>query len=125
MKRKATPREFWTAAAMNLRSFISPNPRLTRREYELAQTMGRKRYAVRGGLRMGRWLVLLSVVILGVRGYLEGSWEHLFTIRVVLEVLALAVVCGAFVAYTTYALVWKALAQMFGTSPDSPGRVSH
>ncbi|MGH7688162.1 MAG: hypothetical protein ACREN3_00985 [Gemmatimonadaceae bacterium] len=66
-----------------------------------------------------------SVVILGVRSYLKGNWEHLFTIRVVLEVLALAIVCVPFVAYTTYALVWKALAQMVGTQPDSFGRESH
>lgn len=99
---------------MNLRSLVSPNPRLTRQEYELAQAMGRKRYAIRGGLRMGRWLLLLSVVILGVRGYLDGNWERLFTVRVGLEVLVLAIVCAVFVAYTTYALVWKALTQMFG-----------
>ena len=99
---------------MSLRGFLSPNPRLTRQEYELAQAMGRKRYAVRGGLRMARWLLLLSIVILGARGYMAGNWERLLTVRVGLEVLALVVVCSVFVAYTTYALIWKALARMFG-----------
>jgi hypothetical protein len=104
---------------VSLRDILSPNPRLTRQEYELAQAMGRKRYAVRGGLRMARWLLLLSVVILGARGYTAGSWDRLLTIRVGLEVLALVVVCSLFVAYTTYALIWKALHQMFGPKPGA------
>ncbi len=99
---------------MSLRDILSPNPRLTQQEYDLAQAIGRKRYAVRGGLRMARWLLMLSIVILGARGYTAGNWERLFTPRVALEVLALIVACSAFVAYTTYALIWKALAQMFG-----------
>ncbi|HEX8726468.1 MAG TPA: hypothetical protein VF737_13855 [Gemmatimonadaceae bacterium] len=104
---------------MSLRDILSPNPRLTRQEYELAQAMGRKRYAVRGGLRMARWLVMLSVVILGARGYTSGNWAPLFTWRVAAELFVLVVVCSAFVGYTTYALVWKALNQMFGPKPGT------
>lgn len=99
---------------MSLRDIISPNPRLSQREYEVAQSMGRKRYAVRGALRMARWLLLLSIVILGLRGYMVGNWTHMLNLRVAAEVFALIVVCSAFVGYTTYALVWKALQQMFG-----------
>ncbi|MDE3129077.1 MAG: hypothetical protein KGL38_13795 [Gemmatimonadota bacterium] len=102
---------------MTLRDFLSPNPRLTRQEYELAQAMGRKRYAVRGGLRMARWLLTLSVVILVGRGYLAGDWARLLNLRVALEVALLVALCSLFVAYTTYALVWKALCRMFGPTP--------
>ena len=102
---------------MSLRDLLSPNPRLTKQEYDLARAMGRKRYAVRGGLRMARWLLLLSVVILGARGYMAGNWARLLTLRVGLEVLALVVLCSVFVGYTTYALIWKALTQMFGPKP--------
>jgi Ni,Fe-hydrogenase I cytochrome b subunit len=102
---------------MTLRDLLSPNPRLTRQEYELAESMGRKRYAVRGALRMARWLLTLSVVILGVRGYLAGNWAMMFTPRVALEVAALVVLCSTFVSYTTYALIWKALHRMFGPKP--------
>ncbi len=102
---------------MSLRGILSPNPRLTREEYELAQALGRKGYAIRGGLRMARWLLLLSVAILGARGYMAGNWERLLTVRVGFEVLALVIVCSMFVAYTTYALIWKALTQMFGPKP--------
>ncbi len=104
---------------MSLRDFISPNPRLTPREYELAQAMGRKRYAVRGGLRMARWLLSLSIVILVGRGYLAGDWAQMLNLRVALEVVLLIVICSLFVAYTTYALVWKALQQMFGPKPGA------
>lgn len=110
---------------MSLRDFLSPNPRLSREEYELAETLGRKRYAVRGGLRMARWLLLLSLLILGMRGYTRGDWQTIVSVRVGLEVVALTVLCSLFVAYTTYALIWKALHQMYGrttagepTSPD-------
>ena len=99
---------------MDLRDLISPNPRLTRREYEIANAMGRRRYAVRGGLRMARWLLTLSVVVLVGRGHMAGDWMRMLNLRVALEVALLVVVCSAFVAYTTYALVWKALHQMFG-----------
>ncbi len=102
---------------MSLRDILSPNPRLTQREYEVAQSMGRKRYAVRGALRMARWLLLLSIAILGLRGYMVGDWAHMLNLRVAAEVLAMVVVCSAFVGYTTYALVWKALQQMFGKKP--------
>jgi Ni,Fe-hydrogenase I cytochrome b subunit len=104
---------------MTLRDFLSPNPRLTRQEYELARTMGRQRYAVRGGLRMARWLLTLSIVILVGRGYLAGDWTRMLNVRVALEVLLLMIVCSAFVAYTTYALIWKALHHMFGPRPDA------
>ena len=104
---------------MTLRDFLSPNPRLTRQEYELAQAIGRKRYAVRGGLRMARWLLTLSIVILIGRGYLAGDWARMLTVRVALEVALLVVLCSLFVAYTTYALVWKALRQMFGPKPGA------
>lgn len=99
---------------MTLRDFLSPNPRLTRQEYELAQAIGRRRYAVRGGLRMARWLLTLSIVILIGRGYLAGDWARMLTVRVALEVALLVALCSLFVAYTTYALIWKALQQMFG-----------
>ncbi len=102
------------AIAMTLRDFLSPNPRLTHQEYELARAMGRRRYAVRGGLRMARWLLTLSIVILVGRGYLAGDWARMLTLRVALEVVLLIALCSLFVAYTTYALVWKALHQMFG-----------
>ena len=102
---------------MSLRSILSPNPRLTQEEYELAESMGRKAYAVRGGLRMARWLTGFSILILGTRGYMAGNWAKLLTVRVGLEVLALVVFCSLFVAYTTYALIWKALHQMFGPKP--------
>lgn len=104
---------------MTLRDFFSPNPRLTRGEFELARAMGRKRYAVRGGLRMARWLLTLSIVILVGRGYLAGDWTRMLTVRVALEVALLIVLCSLFVAYTTYALVWKALHQMFGPKPGA------
>ena len=103
---------------MSLRSLLSPNPRLTKQEYELAHAMGRKRYAVRGGLHMARWLLMLSVVILGGKGYMSGDWTRMLTPRVALEVLALTLLCSVFVAYTTYALIWKALMQMFGPTPE-------
>jgi hypothetical protein len=99
---------------MSLRDILSPNPRLTQKEYELAQVIGRKRYAVRGGLRMARWLFLLSVLILGARGYTTGNWSMVLNARVAIEVVLLVVVCSCFVGYTTYALIWKALVQMFG-----------
>jgi hypothetical protein len=99
---------------VSLRDLLSPNPRLTQKEYELAMAMGRKRYAVRGGLRMARWLLGLSVVILGARGYTMGNWTQVLTGRVAVEVGALIVVCSVFIAYTTYALVWRALVRMFG-----------
>ncbi|HEU4990432.1 MAG TPA: hypothetical protein VFT41_11655 [Gemmatimonadaceae bacterium] len=99
---------------MSLRSILSPNPRLTREEYDLAQRLGRKGYAVRGALRMARWLLMLSVVILGAKGYTSGNWALMLTWRVAGEVFALIVACSAFVGYTTYALIWKALGRMFG-----------
>lgn len=104
---------------MTLRDLLSPNPRLTQEEYELSVAMGRKRYAVRGAVRMARWLLTLSIVILGVRGYLAGNWAQMLNPRMALEVAALVVLCSAFVAYTTYALIWKALHQMFGPKPGA------
>lgn len=98
---------------MTLRDILSPNPRLSREEYELAVAMGRRRYAVRGALRMARWLALLSVIIFGVRGTHGEGWAKLLTLRVGFEVLALIVVCSAFVGYTTYVLTWRALHQMY------------
>ncbi len=103
---------------MTLRDLLSPNPRLTRAEYDLAESMGRRRYALRGALRMARWLFTLSVVILAVRGHMAGGWLRLFTPRAALEVAALIVLCSGFVAYTTWALVWKALHQMYGPRLD-------
>ncbi len=99
---------------MSLRDILSPNPRLTQQEYKLAQAMGRKRYAVRGGLRMARWLFLVSVAILGARGYTTGNWPMVLNGRVAVEVVLLVIVCSTFVGYTTYALVWRALMRMFG-----------
>lgn len=102
---------------MSLRDILSPNPRLSREEYVLAEAMGRKPYAVRGGLRMARWLLLLSILILGMRGFTRGDWQTILSVRVALEVVALTVLCSLFVGYTTYALVWKALHQMYGNKP--------
>ncbi|HEY5218349.1 MAG TPA: hypothetical protein VIJ16_01010 [Gemmatimonadaceae bacterium] len=99
---------------MNLRDLLSPNPRLTKGEYELATAIGRKPYAVRGALRMARWLAMLSVVIFTVRAYSGEGWSKLLVPHVAFEVLALLIVCSAFVGYTTYALTWKALQQMYG-----------
>lgn len=107
---------------MTLRDLLSPNPRLTREEYELAQVMGRRRYAVRGGVRMARWLLTLAIVILVARGYLAGDWTRMLNVRVALEVAALVIVCSLVVAYTTYALIWKALQQMFGPKPGRDSR---
>jgi hypothetical protein len=104
---------------MSLRSILSPNPRLTREEYELAQAEGRKAYAVRGGLRMARWLVMVAVLILGARGYTTGNWAMVLNARVAVEVVLLVVVCSCFVAYTTYALIWKALVQMYGPKKEA------
>jgi hypothetical protein len=104
---------------MTLRELLSPNPRLTQAEYDIAIAMGRKRYAVRGGLRMARWLLVLTVVILGARGYTTGNWAPILTLRVAAEVAALVVVCSTFVGYITYALVWRALAQMYGPRPPA------
>lgn len=104
---------------MSLRSILSPNPRLTREEYELAQSEGRKAYAVRGGLRMARWLLLLSVVIFGAKGYTSGNWAMVFNTRVAIEVVVLVIGCSCFVGYTTYALVWKALVQMYGPKKEA------
>lgn len=99
---------------MNIRSLLSPNPRLTQAEYELAQSEGRKAYAIRGGLRMARWLLTVSVVILGARGYSTHNWAMILNLRVAIEVVLLIIVCSTFVAYTTYALIWKALVKMYG-----------
>ena len=103
---------------MNIRSLVSPNPRLTQAEYELAQSEGRKAYAVRGGLRMARWLLIVSAVIFGARGYSTHNWAQFLNARVVIEVVLLIIVCSTFVAYTTYALIWKALAKMYGPRVD-------
>ncbi|HVB31713.1 MAG TPA: hypothetical protein VNE60_09340 [Gemmatimonadaceae bacterium] len=109
---------------MTLRDILSPNPRLSREEYELAASIGRRRYAVRGALRMARWLALLSVVIFGFRGTSGEGWAQLITLRVGFEVLALIVACSAFVGYTTYALTWRALHRMYARGDGTDGRDS-
>ena len=53
------------------------------------------------------------------RGYLAGDWARMLNLRVALEVALLVALCSLFVAYTTYALVWKALRQMFGPKPGA------
>jgi N-acetyl-gamma-glutamylphosphate reductase len=63
---------------------------------------------------MARWLLGLSVVILGARGYTAGNWALVLNPRVAVEVVLLVIVCSIFVGYTTYALIWKALSQMYG-----------
>ena len=104
---------------MSLRDVLSPNPRLTQQEYEIAQAIGRKRYAVRGSVRMAWWLLGLAVVIFGLRGYTSGDWRLVLSLRTALEVAGLVLVCSTFIGFTTYTLVWKALGQMFGPKPGA------